>query len=460
MKKTVLAIILLLLALTFSGIPTVSATKTEERWVTPALPCNVPCKLMPENYTTEDYLNTTNPYANYPSNPGPIDEVDEPEGNYPIYVLLFGDEEERQVIRHIGPEGQYPVDWKTWAELQLERGDEALVANFGIDIRILGFLEWDSDDSIQRMDDPEGFDLCDELLAEKGHYLRTWYSGEWWSDYVDAIIGITDQATPEDPSPIAGVSPGLNELDQGIIFVLLKWQVYWADDNLVQHEVSHLYCAPDHIEPCCAMAYHAHFQLFIYEDGTWWVFAYVPCCYTSYDWCASCHQTIRQNIWRYIPPVCAMKTMADGYFYVPEVTTNRLLKIEMLFDNSRLVGDQTGGTSPYSTIAAYPDGKVNINDVYLISKYFGKSEPYADVNAYMADVVPNRKIDINDVYAVNNNFGKTGTYITVFSGVTITFDTGQTLSPDNNGFIPIPSGATSFTVKRDGNPIGAMIFFW
>ena len=33
------------------------------------------------------------------------------------------------------------LDWKGWATLQIERGDEALVANFGIDIRILGFIE-------------------------------------------------------------------------------------------------------------------------------------------------------------------------------------------------------------------------------------------------------------------------------------------------------------------------------
>jgi hypothetical protein len=44
---------------------------------------------------------------------------------------------------------------------------------------------------------------------------------------------------------------------------------------------------------------------------------------------------------------CAMKTKVDGYFYLPNVTTN-LLKVEMLFSNSDIEGDQTGNqTYPY-----------------------------------------------------------------------------------------------------------------
>jgi len=249
---------------------------------------------MPENFTTEDYLNTTNPYSNLASAQGALDEVDDPEGSNPLYVLVFGDEERRGMA----------FNWMEYATFQLERGDEALVANFGIDIRILGFLEWDSNDSIEYMDDPYEWDLCDELLADKGHYLRTWYDGEWWSNYVDAIIGLTGQSTPADDPPTAGVAPSLNELNQGIIFVLLKWLGYWMDDNLVQHEVSHLYYAPDHPEPqppapCCAMAYHPHFQSWIWEDGLWWVFADIPCAYTAYSWCTNCHQTIQQNSGRY-----------------------------------------------------------------------------------------------------------------------------------------------------------------
>jgi hypothetical protein len=296
MKKAPLAalIFLLLLIPTFVNIPKVRATTTEDLWVTYALPDDVPREPMPENFTTEDYLNTTNPYSNLASAQGALDEVDDPEGSNPLYVLVFGDEEERPVIR-----SDYVGNWFTWdnwAKWQIERGDESLVANFGIDIRILGFLEWDSNDSKDSM-----YDLWDELEADTGQHLRQWYDGEWWSNYVDAIIGITAQETTDN---IAGLSSGDDYLDAGRVFILLRWQVYWADDNLVQHEVSHLYYAPDQPEPqppapCCAMAYHPHYQSWIWEDGLWWVFNDIPCAYTAYSWCTSCSQTIQQNSGRY-----------------------------------------------------------------------------------------------------------------------------------------------------------------
>jgi hypothetical protein len=65
-----------------------------------------------------------------------------------------------------------------------------------------------------------------------------------------------------------------------------------------------------------------------------------------------------------------------------------------------------------------------------------------------------------DLSLLIDNFGKEGTYITDLAGVTITFNTGQTISPDSDGFVTIPQGATSFTVKRNGNPIGAMGIFY
>jgi hypothetical protein len=305
MKKMLCAMLIFLLLLTpiFLNIPKVGATE-HLRHVT-QVP-EVPREPMPENYTIEDYLNTTNPYSQI----NPLGEESDQEGGYPFYVLVFGDEEERDIIR---ADPTNPVSWDGYARLQLERGDESLVANFGIDIRILGFEEWDSDDSIQRMNDPDGPDLCDELLADKEHYLGQWYVGESWSNYVDALIGITDQATPGDPYAIAGLASSHAEMDEGKIFVLLKWQVYWMNDNLVQHEVSHLYYAPDHYDTCCAMAYHTHFQTFIYEDLLWMVFDTIPCALTAYSWCASCHQVIQQHRREYsAPPTLTIAVSGRG----------------------------------------------------------------------------------------------------------------------------------------------------
>jgi len=163
-------------------------------------------------------------------------------------------------------------------------------------------------------------------------------------------------------------------------------------------------------------------------------------------------------------PVCAMKTRTDGYFYVPNVATDSV-RIEMLFDNRNITGDQTGGTSPYSSIQNYPDGKVDmINDIKFISGKFGVNEGASGWD-YMADVVPSRRIDIFDTRAAAINFGKSGTYINStnpqwLSGVSVVFSTGEEKSPDSDGFVTIPQGATSFTVKRNSTPIGAMIIFW
>jgi len=109
MKKIVLAVlILLLLALTFPSIPKVSAT-TEDLWFTPGLPEELLTEPMPENFTYEgeDYLNTTNPYS-----PG---EGNDEEGSRPLYVLVFGDEEERERVRWWR---RYAYDWAGWAEMQ------------------------------------------------------------------------------------------------------------------------------------------------------------------------------------------------------------------------------------------------------------------------------------------------------------------------------------------------------
>jgi len=171
--------------------------------------------------------------------------------------------------------------------------------------------------------------------------------------------------------------------------------------------------------------------------------------------------TLEPDTLLWAPPTCAMKTKTDGYFYVPNVATD-LLKIEMLFDNANLTGDQTGGTSPYPAIANYPDGKVSGMDIAFVNSKYGswEGETSPVVWDYMADVNPDRRITGVDVALVCKNFGLNGTYITDLAGVAITFNTGQTVSPESDGFVTIPPGATNFNVTRYGTLIGAMVIFW
>jgi len=207
----------------------------------------------PENATI---LNMTNPAASVFS---PLDERYLEEGPRPLNVLVFADEEARGeqhwIPSHYGL-GSH-LDWKDYAVWQIERGDETLVAEFGIDIRVIATLTWDSDDSKKKF--PR---LTDELWYEKGvPYLRGEYNGIW----IDAIIGVTAQNTPQDDK----YGQALSLL--GV--VLLRWEAYWADDNLLQHEVSHLFKAVDVVDEWSVMSYDVRYDIFfVEEDGyLWWI---------------------------------------------------------------------------------------------------------------------------------------------------------------------------------------------
>lgn len=155
---------------------------------------------------------------------------------------------------------------------------------------------------------------------------------------------------------------------------------------------------------------------------------------------------------------CAMKTATDGCFYVPNIATS-YLKVEKVFNNGNITGDQTGGSSPYGETIRYPNGVVDMLDLTFISGKYGLHESQTNWD-YMADVKPDRVINILDYCLASSHFTLTGTYSSDLTGITVTFNNGETKTPDIAGFVSIPQGATSFTVKKNNNPIGAMIVFW
>jgi hypothetical protein len=163
-------------------------------------------------------------------------------------------------------------------------------------------------------------------------------------------------------------------------------------------------------------------------------------------------------------PSCAMKTKTNGYFYFPSGTPPLYVgvQIQLLFNDGGIVGDQIHGVSPYPLYTGpYPDGSVDIYDSLLIGAKYGLSEGQSGWE-YMADVVPNRVIDMYDALTISGNYLKTGTYSPDFTNVTVAFYYGGHLVDkrvDSKGFVTIPYG-TSFTVKRNSTPIGAMAIFW
>jgi len=72
-----------------------------------------------------------------------------------------------------------------------------------------------------------------------------------------------------------------------------------------------------------------------------------------------------------------------------------------------IVGDLTGGTpNPYDFV---PDGKVQIVDVSIVSKFFGQKVPPAPANCDLTGptiTVPDGKVQIDDVATVAKHFGQ------------------------------------------------------
>jgi hypothetical protein len=161
--------------------------------------------------------------------------------------------------------------------------------------------------------------------------------------------------------------------------------------------------------------------------------------------------------------LCAEKTMKDGCFYVPSrsFVNVTVLRVELLFNDSHLVGDQNGGASPYPTITHYPDGKIDGKDIAFVAWLFGESEGATSPHPwdYMADVNGDHKVDGADIAIVAKNFDPSGNYSGVGASISVTFDTGEVESPDANGFAAIPPSATRFNVTLNGTQIGAMIIF-
>jgi hypothetical protein len=159
--------------------------------------------------------------------------------------------------------------------------------------------------------------------------------------------------------------------------------------------------------------------------------------------------------------VAAMKTLTNGYFYVPHISAPmnpRWVRVMPLSTpNPNYIGDQTGGTNDYFTIV--PDGTCGINDTYFITLHNGTSEGQPGFE-YMADVNADGVINV----ATDKCLGS-GNYVTDLTNVTILFkdSTGASLgeySLDAQGFVSIPANAANFTVKKNGSPIGAYVYFY
>ena len=347
---------------------------------------------------------------------------------------------------------------------------------FGVHFEVVDWVTWDSRDDVH---DPTA--MAWEVWNETGFYTGMVVNGQ----YVDMLCACTGQ---DIEGYLAVTYPNAN--------ITLIETDYARNFGVIRHEFSHQFYCPECKKVCVMKQSHCIDPLIPTRDwcpnceaiinSNKFKFTVVGDVDGNYivtgedvehassrlgsvkgdaDWAPSCDingdglidtddiSVISSNLGKYrYPPACTMKTRTDGYFYVPNVATD-LLKVELLFDDSGIEGDQTGYDSPY------PDGCVDGSDAWLLNFHWMTIEGSENWD-YMADTVPDGIIEGLDLFVLLQNWGNTGIYSTDLTGVVIVFNTGEKIKPDSYGYVTIPQDATSFTVKQDGNPIGAMIIFW
>ena len=187
-----------------------------------------------------------------------------------------------------------------YAQLQIARASVYFEQVFDTGIEIVGTTTWERTTN-------NAIDAFDELLDETG------FERVYNTQCPDILIAYTHDPLFYGPNEIFGLA------DQDFWACMQRPVVYWVDENLVQHEVSHLCGAEDGLGPggptwCCyesncIMSYRLINNLETWtEDGhTWEINVGVCAAHLYNDWCDDCYETINLGKW----------TFYGDYYYIP-----------------------------------------------------------------------------------------------------------------------------------------------
>jgi len=173
----------------------------------------------------------------------------------------------------------YGYDAKTLAHIIISCTSDIFYTTFGIDFCPICYTFWDS------YDYPASKDvMMDEAIAETDFTtgMRIGYYE------IDVLIAFTNQ---EIPYP-GGYCYGYSDSELGVVLVRHSYPngVGQATDNVLQHELSHLYGAPEEgiAGLDCVM------NAFPYDLPFPW--GSVPTALTTTNWCEGCLATIGANV--------------------------------------------------------------------------------------------------------------------------------------------------------------------
>lgn len=214
------------------------------------------------------------------------------EGNT-INVLIAYDEEfdEHGYWHYVYPSGFYITSTENYIEWQLSRAFYHIEAAFGeyIHFEVLQpYIKWDSDDSL----------YIDEMLLEAE--VETGFADGTYPDGT-ILICFTFQADPID----TGIAGGCIAENRSMI---IRHQEEWADDNVIMHEICHLWIE-GHCQNECVMSY-AEVTMFLYNEPLAPEFGFITLfigqkalwSYFSYEWCPSCHAIMENHLSHEYPP--------------------------------------------------------------------------------------------------------------------------------------------------------------
>jgi len=169
----------------------------------------------------------------------------------------------------------YAYSARTLAHIIISSVSDRFYSEFYIDFYPIAYVFWDSDDNPANEDV-----MIDEVVRETDFEtgMRIGYYE------IDVLFAFTDQKIPS--------CWGYADSELGVVLVRHAYPdgVGQATDNALQHELSHLYNAPDEYvkDLDCVMNGYPYYIDFPY-------FYEVPTALTTTNWCEGCLATISAN---------------------------------------------------------------------------------------------------------------------------------------------------------------------
>jgi len=221
-----------------------------------------------------------------------------------VRVLLAGDEE--MSSESWGLWGQ-TLTWDNYAKEQVAYASWELDNKFDVVLHVATVTTYQSDNSY-------GISpaLLDDAVRKLNFRTPMIFNGVW----VDILVVFSDSRYAD--IELAGVA-----YDNGIdphtgnpcAACMIKPQrddstnmnLGWTDMNLVQHEISHFYGAPDHIDESyphynddCIMSYRYVYVTTLFKYGYYiTINDWIPLTYATNNYCSDCYETINSNRTKY-----------------------------------------------------------------------------------------------------------------------------------------------------------------